>query len=42
MFGELKLNNNNKSFFKKKIENPKICCNYDLNSNTNLLNETNL
>ena len=28
------------SFLKKKIENTKICCYYDLNFNTNLLNET--
>ena len=28
-----------KIFFEEKIENTKICCYYDLNSNTNLLNE---
>ena len=39
MFGQLKLKN---SFLKKKIENTKICCYQDLNSNANSLNETNL
>ena len=29
------------SFLKKKIENTKIYCYWDLNSNTNSLNETN-
>ena len=38
MFGQLKLKKN--SFLKKKIENTKICCYYDLNSNANSLNET--
>ena len=28
------------SFLKNKIENTKICCYYDLNSNANSLNET--
>ena len=39
MFGQLKLKN---SFFVKKIENTKICCYQNLNSNDNLLNEINL
>ena len=30
------------NFLKKKIENTKICCYLDLNSNANLLNETDL
>ena len=38
MFGQLKLK---KQFFEEKIENTKICCYYDLNSNANSLNETN-
>ena len=38
MFGQLKLKNNN--FLKKKIENTKICCYQDLNSNAKSLNET--
>ena len=37
MFGQLKLKN---IFLKKKIENTKICCYQDLNSNANLLNKT--
>ena len=37
MFDQLKLKK--KKFLKKKIENTKICCYYDLNSNANLLNE---
>ena len=37
MFGQLKLK---KQFFEEKIENTKICCYYDLNSNANSLNET--
>ena len=40
MFGQLKLKNNN--FLKKKIENIKICCYQNLNSNANSLNETKL
>ena len=36
MFDQLKL----KKKLKKKIENSKICCFQDLNSNTNSLNET--
>ena len=40
MFGQLKFKKKN-SFLKKKIENTKICCYYNLNFNTNLLNETN-
>ena len=39
MVGQLKLKK--KSFLNKKIENTKICCYYNLNSNTNSLNETN-
>ena len=39
MFGQLKLKN---SFVKKKIENTKICCYQDLNSDANSLNESNL
>ena len=39
MFGQLKLKN---SFFVKKIENTKICCYQNLNSNDNLLNEIDL
>ena len=39
MFGQLKFKKK-KSFLKKKIENTKICCYWDLNSNANLLNET--
>ena len=38
MFGQLKLK---RWFFEKKIENTKICCYQDLNSNANSLNETN-
>ena len=38
MFGQLKLKK--KKFFKKKIENTKIRCYQDLNSNANSLNET--
>ena len=41
MFGQLKFKKKKRSFLKKKIENTKICCYWDLNSNTNLLNETN-
>ena len=37
MFGQLKLK---KQFFEKKIENTKMCCYEDLNSNANSLNET--
>ena len=37
MFGQLKLK---KMVLKKKIENTKICCYQDLNSNANSLNET--
>ena len=37
MFGQLKLK---KKKLKKKIENTKICCYQDLNSNANSLNET--
>ena len=40
MFGQLKLKKD--SFLKKKIENTKICCYQDLNSNANLLNKTDL
>ena len=36
MFGQLKLK---RQFFEKKIENTKICCYQDLNSNANSLNE---
>ena len=36
MFGQLKLK---RLFFEKKIENTKICCFQDLNSNVNSLNE---
>ena len=36
MFGQLKLK---KYFFEKKIENTKMCCYEDLNSNANSLNE---
>ena len=36
MFGQLKLKDN---FLKKKIENTKIYCYQDLNSNANLLNK---
>ena len=39
MFDQLKLKN---SFFVKKIENTKICCYQNLNSNANSLNETDL
>ena len=39
MFSQLKLKNN---FFVKKIENTKICCYQNLNSNDNLLNEIDL
>ena len=40
MFGQLKLK---KIIFpKKKIENTKICCYQDLNSNTNSLNDIDL
>ena len=39
MFGQLKLK---KKKLKKKIENTKICCYWDLNSYTNSLNETDL
>ena len=39
MFDQLKLKK--KKNLKKKIENTKICCYYDLNSNANLLNEKN-
>ena len=40
MFGQMKLK---RYFFKeKKIENTKICCYQDLNSNANSLNETDL
>ena len=39
MLSQLKLK---KQFFEKKIENTKICCYKDLNSNTNSLNETDL
>ena len=38
MFGQLKLKKKNR-FFKKKIENIKICCYLDLNFNVNSLNE---
>ena len=38
MFGQLKLKKD--SFLKKKIENTKICCYQDLNSNANSLNGT--
>ena len=38
MFGLLKLK---KQFLKKKIENTKIYCYKDLNSNANSLNKTN-
>ena len=38
MFGQLKLKK--KWFFKKKIENTKICYYQDLNFNANSLNET--
>ena len=38
MFGQLKLKKD--SFLKKKIENTKICCYQDLNSNANSLNVT--
>ena len=43
MFGQLKLKKKF-SFLKKKIENTKICCYYDLNSNAivNSLNEIDL
>ena len=40
MFGQLKLKK--MVFFKKKIENTKICCYQDLNFNVNLLNEIEL
>ena len=36
MFGQLKLK---RQFLKKKIENTKICCNYDLKFNVNSLNK---
>ena len=36
MFGQLKFKKKN---LKKKIENTKICCYQDLNSNANSLNE---
>ena len=39
MFGKLKLK---RQFFEEKIENTKICCYQDLNSNANSLNETDL
>ena len=39
MFDQLKLKKN--SFLKKKIENTRICCYQDLNSNANSLNESN-
>ena len=39
MFGQLKLKKKN-FFLKKKIENTKIFCYQDLNSNANSLNET--
>ena len=39
MFGQLKLK---RQFFKKKIENTKICCYQDLNSNANSLNDIDL
>ena len=39
MFGQLKLK---RQFFEKKIENTKICCYQDLNSNANSLNEIDL
>ena len=40
MFGQLKLK---RQFFEeKKIENTKICCYQDLNSNDNSLNEIDL
>ena len=38
MFGQLKLKRY--LFEEKKIENNKICCYQDLNSNANSLNET--
>ena len=41
MFGQLKFKIKKKSFLKKKIENTKIWCYQDLNSNANLLNEIN-
>ena len=37
MFVQLKLK---KQLFEKKIENTKICCYSDLNSNANSLNKT--
>ena len=40
MFDQLKLKIKKKSFLKKKIENTKIFCYQDLNSNANSLNET--
>ena len=40
MFDQLKLKKD--SFWKKKIENTKICCYQDLNSNANSLNKKNL
>ena len=40
MFGQLKLKKKKKSFLKKKIENTKMCCYWDLNSHDNSLNET--
>ena len=40
MFGYLKLKK--KKILKKKIENTKICYYYNLNSNANSLNKTNL
>ena len=41
MFGQLKLKKK-KKFFEEKIENTKICCYQDLNSNAYSLNETDL
>ena len=41
MFGQLKLKKKEK-FFEEKIENTKIYCYYNLNSNANSLNEADL
>ena len=42
MFGQLKLKKKKQFFKEKKIENTKICCYQDLNSNANSLNKTDL
>ena len=42
MFGQLKFKKKKQFFEEKKIENIKICCYLDLNSNANSFNKTDL